>query len=114
MRQFNLFQQIPPQAPIDYQQVLMFRKNKHTLGDGEWQIISGHRTIPNYLSRMCDPTTMPNIILIWGGIIREMTTIWYGMNIEKQLSQPLLHPEEPMYELTYVLHSHQNARAVSI
>jgi hypothetical protein len=37
MRQFNLFQQIPPATPIDYQQVLTYRKNKHTLGGGEGQ-----------------------------------------------------------------------------
>jgi hypothetical protein len=30
MRQFNFFQQIPPLAPINYQQVLTYRKNKHT------------------------------------------------------------------------------------
>jgi hypothetical protein len=30
--QFDLFQQVPPPAPIDYQQVLTYRKNKHTSG----------------------------------------------------------------------------------
>jgi hypothetical protein len=37
IRQFNLFQHIPPPAPINYQQVLTYRKNKHTMGGGEWQ-----------------------------------------------------------------------------
>jgi hypothetical protein len=37
MWQFNLFQQIPPPAPIDYQQVPTYRKNKHTSGGGEEQ-----------------------------------------------------------------------------
>jgi hypothetical protein len=37
MQQFNLFQQVPPPTSIDYQQVLMYRKNKHTLGGGEGQ-----------------------------------------------------------------------------
>jgi hypothetical protein len=58
--------------------------------------------------------TMLNIILTWGDITREMTTIWYVMNIEEQLNQPLPHPEEPVDELTYVPHSHQNVRTVSI
>jgi hypothetical protein len=35
MRQFNLSQQVSPLAPIDYQQVLTYRKNKHTSGGGE-------------------------------------------------------------------------------
>jgi hypothetical protein len=35
MWQFNLYQQIHLSAPIDYQQVLMYRKNKHTSGGGE-------------------------------------------------------------------------------
>jgi hypothetical protein len=37
MRLFNLFQQIPLPAPIDYQQVLTYHKNKHTSGDCEGQ-----------------------------------------------------------------------------
>jgi hypothetical protein len=37
MRQFGLFQQAPLPTPIDYQQVLTYRKNKHTSGDGEGQ-----------------------------------------------------------------------------
>jgi hypothetical protein len=36
------------------------------------------------------------------------------MNTDEQLSQSLLHPEEPVDELAYVPHSHQNARAVVI
>jgi hypothetical protein len=36
------------------------------------------------------------------------------MNTEKQLSQLVPHPEEPVDELTYILHSHQNVRVVSI
>jgi hypothetical protein len=39
MRQFNLFQKVPPPASIDYQQVLMYRKNKNTSGGGEGQNI---------------------------------------------------------------------------
>jgi hypothetical protein len=39
MWQFGLFQQVPPPAPIDYQQVLTYRKNKHTSGGGEVQNI---------------------------------------------------------------------------
>jgi hypothetical protein len=34
-RQFNLFQQVPPSTPIDYQQVVTYRKNKHTSGGSE-------------------------------------------------------------------------------
>jgi hypothetical protein len=45
---------------------------------------------------------------------RGMTPIWYGMNTDEHLSQPLPHPEEPVDELSYVPHSHQSARAVSI
>jgi hypothetical protein len=45
---------------------------------------------------------------------REMTTIWYEMNTDELLSQPVPHLEELVDELTYVPHSHQNARAVSI
>jgi hypothetical protein len=45
---------------------------------------------------------------------RGMAKIWYKMNTEEHLSQPLPYPEEPMDELVYVPHSHQNARAVSI
>jgi hypothetical protein len=37
MRQFGLFQQVPPPAPIDYQQVLIYRKNKHTSEGSERQ-----------------------------------------------------------------------------
>jgi hypothetical protein len=39
MRQFGLFQQVPPPAPIDYQQILTYRKDKHTSGGGEGQNI---------------------------------------------------------------------------
>jgi hypothetical protein len=37
MRQFIFFQQVLPPAPIDYQKVLTYRKNKHTSGGGEGQ-----------------------------------------------------------------------------
>jgi hypothetical protein len=37
MRQFNLFQQVLLPAPIDYQQVLTYRKNKHTSRGGKGQ-----------------------------------------------------------------------------
>jgi hypothetical protein len=37
MRQFGLFQQVPPPALINYQQVLTYRNNKHTSGGGEGQ-----------------------------------------------------------------------------
>jgi hypothetical protein len=37
MRQFSLFQQVPPPALIDYQQVPTYRNNKHTSGGGEGQ-----------------------------------------------------------------------------
>jgi hypothetical protein len=40
MRQFGLFQQVPPPAPINYQQVLTYRKNKHTSGGGEGQNVN--------------------------------------------------------------------------
>jgi hypothetical protein len=36
------------------------------------------------------------------------------MNTEEQLSRPILHPEEPVDELTYVSYSHQNFWAVNI
>jgi hypothetical protein len=39
MRQFGLFQQVPPPAPIDYQQILTYRKDKHTSGGDEGQNI---------------------------------------------------------------------------
>jgi hypothetical protein len=39
MRQFGLFQQVPPPASIDYQQILTYRKDKHTSGGGEGQNI---------------------------------------------------------------------------
>jgi hypothetical protein len=39
MRQFSLFKQVHPLAPIDYQQVLTYRKNKLTSGGGEGQNI---------------------------------------------------------------------------
>jgi hypothetical protein len=40
--------------------------------------------------------------------------IWYRMNINEQLSQPVLHLEENVDELAYVPHLHQTTRAVSI
>jgi hypothetical protein len=43
MRQFIFFQQVPPPAPIDYQQVLAYRKNKYTSGDDEWQNVDWAR-----------------------------------------------------------------------
>jgi hypothetical protein len=36
------------------------------------------------------------------------------MDTDEHLSQPLPHPEEPVDELSYIPHSHQTARAVSI
>jgi hypothetical protein len=37
---------------------------------------------------------------------RGMAMIWYMMNIDEQLSQPVPYSEEPMDELAYVLRSH--------
>jgi hypothetical protein len=37
MPQFNLYQQIPPPAPIVYEQVFTYCKNKHTLGGDKEQ-----------------------------------------------------------------------------
>jgi hypothetical protein len=45
---------------------------------------------------------------------REMSIIWYRMNTGEQLSQLVPHPNEPVDGLTYVPHSHQNTRAVTI
>jgi hypothetical protein len=43
-----------------------------------------------------------------------VVTIWYWINNEEQLSQPVSHPEEPVDELAYVPHSHQNIWVISI
>jgi hypothetical protein len=65
MRQFDLFQQVPPPAPIDYQQVLTYQE---VVND---RMSIRHRTSPSCLSRSCDRTTMPSTIRTWGDIIRE-------------------------------------------
>jgi hypothetical protein len=86
-------------------------KGKMSIGRS---ITGGHKTSPSCLSRSHDRTTMPSTIRTWGGYKRGMTIIWYNMNTNEHLSQPLPHPEEPVDELSYVPHSYQNARAVSI
>jgi hypothetical protein len=77
IRQFNLFQQIPPPAPIDYQQVLTYRKNKHTSRGGEEQIMNWvlyywwANDEPELPITESLPTTLFNIMLTWCGIIKE-------------------------------------------
>jgi hypothetical protein len=46
--------------------------------------------------------------------MKGMATIWYDMDTDEHLSRPLPHTEELVDELSYVPHSHQIARAVSI
>jgi hypothetical protein len=121
MRQFNLYQQTPLPAPIDYQQVLMYRKNKHTLGGGEERNVDWAQYYwwvqdePELSITEVRPYNYAQhyVYMEWY-CKREMTTIWYGINIEEQLSQPVPHPKETVNELAYVPHSHQNALAVSI
>jgi hypothetical protein len=121
MRQFNIFQQVPPPVPIDYQQVLTYRKNKHTSGGGEGHNVNwvqyywwaqDELELPITESRPYDYAQ--HYTYMGWYYKRGMTIIWYGMNTEEYLSHQLLHPEEPMDELSYVPHSHQNARVVSI
>jgi hypothetical protein len=121
MQQFGLFQRVPPPAPIDYQQILTYRKDKHTLGGGEGQNIDwveyywweqDEPELPITESRPYDYAQ--HYTYMGWYYKRGMTTIWYGMNTDEHLSQPLPHPEEPVDELLYVPHSHQSARAVNI
>jgi hypothetical protein len=113
MRRFNLFQQIPPPAPINYQQVLTYRKNKHTSGGGEGQKVDWAQYYwwpqdepePSIKESRLYDFAQDYAYMGWYYKI-GMTTIWYGMNIEEQLSQSLSHPEEHVDELAYVSHSH--------
>jgi hypothetical protein len=43
---------------------------------------------------------------------REMTTIWYRMNTDEQLSQLVPYLKEPMDELAHIPHLHQNVWAI--
>jgi hypothetical protein len=116
MRQFGLFQQVPPPAPIDYQQILTYRKDKHTSGGGKGQNIDwaeyywwaqDEPELPITESRPYDYAQ--HYTYMGWYYKRGITIIWYGMNTDEHLSQPLPHPEEPVDELSYVLHSHQSA-----
>jgi hypothetical protein len=113
MRQFGLFQQVPPLAPIDYQQVLTYRKNKHTSGGSEGQNVDWTQyywwaqdepKLPITESRPYDYVQYYTYMRWY--YKRRMSTIRYIMNTDEQLSQPLPHPEEPVNELSYVPHSH--------
>jgi hypothetical protein len=120
MRQFGLFQQVHPPAPIDYQQVLTYRKNKHTSGGGEGKNIDwvqyywwaqDEPELPITESRPYDYAQ--HYMYMGWYYKREMATIWYDMNTDEQLCQPLPYPEESVDELSYVPHSNQTALAVS-
>jgi hypothetical protein len=120
MWRFNLDQQVLSSALIDYQQLLMYCKNKHTLRGGKRQNIDWaqyywwvqDKPEPHIMEERPYDYAQHYIYMSWY-CKRGMTTIWYEMNTDKRLSQPVLHPEEPMNELTYVPHSHQNAQTVS-
>jgi hypothetical protein len=113
MRQFGIFQQVHSPAPIDYQQVLTYRKNKHTSGCGEWQNIDWAQyywwaqdepELPITESRPYDYAQ--HYTYMGWYYKRGMNTIWYGMDTDEHLSQPSPHPEEHVDELSYVPHLH--------
>jgi hypothetical protein len=85
----------------------------YTLGDGEGQNID----LAPYYWRAQDEPELPiteartydyaqHYAYMGWYYKRGMDTIWYVMNTEEQLSQPVPHLEEPLDELTYVPHSH--------
>jgi hypothetical protein len=103
----GLFQQVPPPTPIDYQRMLTYRKYKHTSGDGEGQNVDwaqyywwaqNEPELPITESRPYDYAQ--HYTYMGWYYKREMTTIWYDMDIDEHLSQPLPHPEEPVDELS--------------
>jgi hypothetical protein len=115
MQQFNLFQQVPPSAPINYQQVLTYHKNKHTSGGSEghnvdWaQYYWWAQDEPKLPIAESRPYDFAQYYTYMGWLNKiGMVTIWYRMNTEKQLSRSLLHPEESVDELAYIPYSHQN------
>jgi hypothetical protein len=119
--QCGFFQQVPLLAPINYQQVLTYRKNKHTSGGGEGQNIDWAQYYwwaqdePKLSITESRPYDFAQHYMFMGWYNkRGMTTIWYDINTDEHLSRPLPHPEKPVDELSYVPHSHQSARAVSI
>jgi hypothetical protein len=98
---------------IDYQQILTYCKDKHTSGGGEGQNIDWAEyywwaqddpELPITKSRPYDYAQ--HYTYMGWYYKRGMAKIWYGMNTDEHLSQPLLHPEEPVDELSYVPHSH--------
>jgi hypothetical protein len=91
MRQFGLFQQVPPPTPI--QQVLTYRKNKHTSGGGEVQNVDWAQYYwwaldePELPITELQPYDYVQYYTYMGWYYkRVMATIWYDMDTDEHLS----------------------------
>jgi hypothetical protein len=120
MRQFGLYQTVPPPPPLDYSFVRNLRKNRHSANTGQCDWGDLFRA---YINAEPEPITetrsyayAEHFIYMGWYSRRGMHTIWYQQNNEQVLSQPLEMPDQStqtIETLGYVPIGPRTSRVVS-
>lgn len=122
MRQFGLYQTIPPPAPIDYEQLKRLRKIVHSSGRGanegkNWSEVHsfyiGQAPVLVIEQRPYDSSPEATARYTAWLYKRGMPKIYFTDNNPQVLSQPMPPMNEPVESLAYVSHTQGTSRAVS-